>query len=155
MSLSIRSLPFTFTTGGRHEAGYKGYTNDCVIRAIVVMTERPYKEIYKLVHNHMKANPMYKQRYDKKYCSPRFGVYQEQTEAIMKQLGYKYVSVKNLVPNSGQGVSSLTSILPKHCIIRVIGHLVAYKEGVLFDTGSPTNLRRHIVQGVFVREDAA
>jgi hypothetical protein len=37
---------YQYNDGGRREAGYKGFTGDCVARAIAIATEIPYKEVY-------------------------------------------------------------------------------------------------------------
>lgn len=35
-------MPFVYDDGGRKEAGRKGYTGDCVCRAVAIATQKPY-----------------------------------------------------------------------------------------------------------------
>ena len=42
-------IKFIENDGGRSAAGYRGYTGDCVCRAIAIVTGKPYKEIYGLI----------------------------------------------------------------------------------------------------------
>ena len=37
---------FTFNDGGRADAGFKGQTGDCVTRAIAIVAQKPYMEVY-------------------------------------------------------------------------------------------------------------
>jgi hypothetical protein len=39
-------IEFKYDDGGRAAAGFKGHTNDCVTRAIAIVTGRPYAEVY-------------------------------------------------------------------------------------------------------------
>ena len=39
-------MKYIQTDGGRANAGYKGSTGDCVIRAIAVATSKDYKDVY-------------------------------------------------------------------------------------------------------------
>lgn len=43
---SLTTIPFVYDDGGRKEAGYKGYTGDCVCRAIAIASRRSYQEVY-------------------------------------------------------------------------------------------------------------
>jgi len=42
----VNSFGFVYNDGGRKEAGFNGYTGDCVIRAIAIATGKPYREVY-------------------------------------------------------------------------------------------------------------
>lgn len=39
-------MEFVFDDGGRNEAGYKGFTGDCVTRAIAIASGLPYSQVY-------------------------------------------------------------------------------------------------------------
>ena len=39
-------IGYTFNDGGRADAGYRGKTGDCMVRAIAILTKRPYKNVY-------------------------------------------------------------------------------------------------------------
>ena len=37
---------WNFNDGGRAEAGYRGSTRDCGVRALAICLQKPYKEVY-------------------------------------------------------------------------------------------------------------
>lgn len=39
-------MEFIYDDGGRAEAGYKGHTGDCVVRAVAIATQLPYQDVY-------------------------------------------------------------------------------------------------------------
>jgi hypothetical protein len=41
---------FVYDDGGRKDAGYKGDTNDCVVRSISIAAQLPYKEVYETIN---------------------------------------------------------------------------------------------------------
>lgn len=41
--------------GGREKAGYPGVRDDCLVRAIAIATDTPYRKAYRFVSNEMKA----------------------------------------------------------------------------------------------------
>ena len=45
-------MEYKYNDGGRTEVGYKGDAGDCVVRAIAIAIEQPYKKVYlELKHN--------------------------------------------------------------------------------------------------------
>ena len=43
-------IDFIYNDGGRENAGFKGQTSDCVTRAIAIVTNKPYKEVYNAIN---------------------------------------------------------------------------------------------------------
>jgi hypothetical protein len=50
----IVPLPFIYDDGGREEAGFRGKTGDCSVRAVAIATGVPYKAVYQAFK---KSNP--------------------------------------------------------------------------------------------------
>lgn len=80
---------WTYNDGGRCAAGYKGATGDCVTRAIAIATGKPYQEVYDLVNAVSKASEQRRRR--KGRSSARTGVYKGAIQAILAQLGWRWV----------------------------------------------------------------
>lgn len=148
---SIRNLPWNKNDGGRAEAGYKGSTRDCVIRSIAIATGKPYKEVYKAIYDIAKANPMWRQRRNPAYCSPRTGVYHEHYKAYLETLGWEWVDSKNLLPSAGVGAPMKVSDFPDLVILEVPRHLVTMIDGVIQDTFCPKQLKEAYIKGMFVK----
>ena len=53
---------FKFNDGGRGESGYKGKTRDCVVRAIAIVTGKPYQEVYDAINERGKDERLGKLR---------------------------------------------------------------------------------------------
>ena len=49
-------MKFVVDDGGREQAGYKGSTSDCVVRAISIAGGRPYQEVYDSINELGKAS---------------------------------------------------------------------------------------------------
>ena len=45
-------LGFHYDDGGRAASGRKGNANDCTVRALAIISQRPYAECYKLLATH-------------------------------------------------------------------------------------------------------
>lgn len=43
-------MEFKHNDGGRSEAGYKGITGDCAVRAISIVTGKSYQEVYDAIN---------------------------------------------------------------------------------------------------------
>ena len=53
---TIIPIKYAYDDGGRRDAGYKGDTGDCAVRAIAIVTGKPYKVVYKTMADRMKEN---------------------------------------------------------------------------------------------------
>lgn len=122
-------MRFVFDDGGRAEAGYKGFTRDCVCRAIAIATEKPYKEVYDLINAYAAKERAGKHR----KSNARTGVRIATIRKIMADLGWKWV------PKMQVGFGCHTHLrsqeLPAgRLVVSVSGHETAVIDGVLHDT---------------------
>ena len=75
--------------GGRGEAGYKGKTGDCGVRAIAIVTGLPYQTIYSMINDIVRDKKGCVQRKTGKVSNPRTGVWQKDMRILMAQLRWK------------------------------------------------------------------
>ena len=123
------STQFNYNDGGRKDAGYKGTTGDCGVRAIAIVTGLPYQEVYDMVNNLEKG---FKQRKTGKQSNARTGVWQKDVKRIMEKLGWKW----NPTMFIGQGCKThlRPDELPKGKILcNVSRHYTAVIDGVIND----------------------
>ena len=134
--------------GGRAAAGFKGRAGDCVCRAIVIATGRPYAEVYTELsareigwaEKRMVKDPdgLYRPRADTKYT----------LRAYMENLGWKWTSTMKI--GSGCAVHLRADELPSgRLIARVSKHWTAVIDGVIHDTYDPSRNGTRCVYGYF------
>jgi hypothetical protein len=133
-------MKFVNNDGGRHDAGYKGETRDCVTRAIAIVTGKPYQEVYDAMNALSKAEKLgcrkEKSMYGTKYVkvsAARTGVVKKVYDKYLKELGYIWIPTMKI--GIGCKVHLKKEELPSGKIIaRLSRHLVAVIDGVLNDT---------------------
>lgn len=119
------------TDGGRAEAGFKGTTGDCAVRAIAVAAGLPYREAYDLVNAHCAKERPSKRR--RGTSSARTGVHTVTMHRIMAALGWVWTPTMGI--GSGCTVHLCAEELPPgRLIARVSKHYVAVVDGVVHDT---------------------
>jgi hypothetical protein len=108
--------------GGRAEAGFRGTTRDCVVRAFAIALERPYLEIYNDFSKRMgKGN------------SPRDGVPKPIIRKFAEDRGLVWTATMSI--GTGCKVHLKADELPNGRIVcSVSRHLVAVVDGVVYDT---------------------
>jgi hypothetical protein len=140
-------MEWKYTDGGRAEAGYKSSANDCVTRAIAIITERPYQEIYDLVNQY--GN---KERFSKNCkikSSARNGVRTPTVRKILKDMGFLWVPTMQI--GSGCKVHLKAKELPSGKIIANLSkHIVAVIDGVVYDTSNPSRNETRCVYGYWL-----
>lgn len=137
------------TDGGRRAAGFKGYTGDCVTRAIAIATGKPYLEVYNDL-NALCADVTPTARRPSK-GSARTGVHRVAYEAYLKSLGWRWVPTMSI--GSGCKVHMRTRELPKgRIIVRLSRHLAAVIDGVVHDQHDCTRGGTRCVYGYFTKE---
>ena len=72
-------MRYVKTDGGRADAGYKGTTGDCGVRALAIASSKPYKEVYKLA-------------FDVEGESPRNGLSRKAMRKILEMWGWKWTA---------------------------------------------------------------
>lgn len=125
--------------GGRAEAGFKGKTGDCVVRAIAIATGLDYKRVYKELT-----------QMNKEMCfgnSVRNGVQRAVYQNYLECIGWEWV------PKSGGGRSAVhlrSDELPSGTIIaRCSKHVVAVIDGVMHDTYDASRNGTRLVYGYY------
>lgn len=116
---------FKYDDGGRSQAGFKGTTKDCVTRAIAIATGLPYRDVYDRLNQLARS--------DNKKSSARTGVHRNHYDTLLKELGWTWVPTMRI----GQGckIHLNKSELPTGTlIVKVSKHVVAVRDGVIYDT---------------------
>lgn len=143
-------MEWIYDDGGRAEAGFKGITGDCCCRAIAIVTEMPYKEVYNLINQYGKAERMTKKVRARGRSNARTGVWKETARKIMTDLGWTWHPTMKI----GQGckVHLETGELPNGRLVCLVSHhYVAVIDGVVHDTYDSTRDGNRCVYGYFVR----
>jgi hypothetical protein len=123
---------FIQNDGGRSAAGFLGTTGDCVCRAIAIASNKPYKEIYDMINELSKCEPITKRM--RRRSNARTGVYKSTYVKIIHKLGGRWIPCMSI--GSGCTVHLTPSELPntgRH-ILRVSKHFCAWIDGKLHDT---------------------
>jgi len=118
---------FIFADGGRADAGYKGKTGDCVVRAVAIAAGIDYKTAYKdLAAENAKLTGV-------KSC--RRGIYRASYEAYLKRHGWVWYSAPKFDGRKAYA-SDFTEAEGYNgfIIARMAKHLAAVRDGVVYDT---------------------
>ena len=136
-------MKYEYNDGGRSEAGYKGSTGDCVVRAISIASQKPYQEVYDLVNSY--ASNEYKSRVSKK-SNARTGVRKSTIRKMMQELGFVWTPTMKV--GSGCKVHLVESELPQgRLVVQVSKHITAVIEKVIHDTYDPSRDGTRCVYG--------
>lgn len=151
-------MKFKYNDGGRKDAGFKGDTGDCVVRAITIATGLDYKYIYNTLTEyqkeyHLKSRSKYSKKLvaKGKHTTVREGVMRGVYEKYMIELGWKWIPTMKI----GQGCTThlKSTELPKgNVVARISKHMVAVVDGVIHDTYDPSREETRCVYGYFVKE---
>ena len=132
--------------GGRSAAGYKGYSGDCVTRAIAIATGKPYQEVYDAINELSKSE------------RPRRGKRSSSRNGVMKPTIRKYIASLGWVwyPTMGIGTGCHVHLkdgeLPMgRLIVAVSRHLTAVIDGVIHDTDDPQRETAYFENNKLVR----
>lgn len=122
---------FNYNDGGRADAGYKGLTRDCGIRALAIALQKPYKEVYNKVNDFCKKEKPSKRR--RGISNARTGIHTHTYRKICEFYGLTWVPLMGI--GTGCKVHLAKDELPKGRIIcRVSKHYVAVINGIINDT---------------------
>jgi len=139
-------MDFQYNDGGRKEAGYRGKTGDCVVRAIAIATELPYQKVYddlfslnRLQHGKLRG------------ASPRNGGTKKRTiRKYLERLGWKWTPTMLI----GQGCKTHlreTELPMGRLIVAVSKHLTAVIDHIINDTYNPDRGGWRCVYGYYKR----
>ena len=147
-------IEFNYNDGGRQAAGYKGETRDCVVRAIVIATEKPYKEVYDAMYKGKKDLAKGRSVYAcqaKKHTSPRAGVQRKVYEKYLLDSGFTWVPKMQI--GSGCQTHLRKDELPSGTlIVRLSKHLACVIDGILHDISDCSREGTRCVYGYFLKQ---
>jgi len=143
-------MEFKFNDGGRYKAGFKNTASDCVVRAISIITDLPYKEVYDAINIIAKDERITKRR--KSRSTSNGGVYKVTYSKYLETLGFKWIPT--MFVGVGCKVHLKKEELPKgKLIVRLSKHLTSVIDGVIHDTYDPSRGETRCVYGYWVREE--
>lgn len=143
-------IKFQYNDGGRADAGYKGKTGDCVVRAIAIASGKPYQEVYDAINLIAKDERVTKKM--RRRSASRTGVYRKTYEKYLKTIGFKWIPTMQI----GQGctVHLRPDELPVgRIIVRVTSHVTTMIDGVINDTYDPSRGGTRCVYGYYIKEN--
>lgn len=137
-------MKFVYSDGGREEAGFKGRTGDCGVRAVAIASQRPYKEVYKELTEVCSREKPSKQRRGTSH--PRTGIHVHTMKEYLASQGWEWVATMGI--GTGCKVHLRADELPAGpLVVRVSRHFVAVVDGVAFDNHNPVRGGRRCVYG--------
>ncbi len=137
-------MEFKYDDGGRAAAGYKGFTRDCVVRAIAIATKKPYQEVYDSINDLAQHERTGKRKRGK--SNARTGVYKGTTKKYLESIGWKWTPTMKI--GTGCKVHLKPEELPNGRLIVVVSkHVVAVIDGTVHDTHDPSRDGTRCVYG--------
>lgn len=156
-------MQFVYDDGGRKAAGYKGTCDDCVVRAIAIAAEIPYREVYKdlqadidyfLAHGRkskLRSALLYARATGR--ASVRNGVHKPFFRDYLLSLGWQWTPTMQI--GSGCKVHLRSDELPSGRIIASVSkHLVAVIDGVIHDLDDCSREGTRCVYGYWQKESS-
>lgn len=143
---------FKFNDGGRSSSGYKGFTGDCVCRAIAIATNKPYQEVYDFLSNgNFNQRLSKKQKIKKgKTASNGINVGRKWFKEYMKSLGFEWKPT--MLIGQGCKVHLKSDELPMGTIIcSVSKHYTCVIDGVINDIYDPSRNGTRCVYGYYYK----
>ena len=146
-------MRWVYDDGGRAAAGFRGWTGDCVTRAIAIATELPYRDAYDLI-NTAALDERPRTRRDGslgRRSSARLGVARLTTRRLLADLGWNWTATMGI--GTGCKVHLRDGELPGgRIIVRLSGHVSAVVDGVIRDTLDPSRGGTRCVYGYWARQ---
>mgnify|MGYP003135002793 FL=1 len=146
---------YKYNDGGRKEAGFKGEARDCVCRAIVIASGRPYQEVYDRLAEGNASQRRSKNQKTKLPKSARNGitVWRKWFKDYMKELGFEWTATMQI--GSGCKVHLKSDELPKGRLVCVVSrHYVSVIDGVINDTHDCSREGTRCVYGYWKLKDS-
>ncbi len=112
-------MEYQYNDGGRADAGFKGETGDCVVRAIAIAAGLEYKDVYRAITKISGE-------------SPRSGVHRRYVNRFLESVGFVWKPTMGI--GTGCTVHLCAGELPRgRLVVRVSKHVVAVVDGVVHD----------------------
>lgn len=148
-------MRFTYSDGGRADAGFRGSTGDCVTRAVAIAAGLPYRHVYDELYDRVRNDRAYLARLElsyganvRRHLSPRTGVPRRVYEPFLRERGFRWVPTMKI--GSGCTVHLRAGELPGGTLVcRLSRHLCAVIDGVIHDTHNPARGGTRCVYGYF------
>lgn len=139
-------MQYLYDDGGRSEAGYKGSTGDCTIRAIAIAAGLPYQTVYDQVNLTAKRE---RPRRGRTRSNSRTGVHKQTYRRYLEGLGWRWIATMGI--GTGCRVHLRRDELPSgRLVVSLSRHLTAVIDGVIHDTFNPDRGGTRCVYGYFV-----
>lgn len=123
------AIEYQYDDGGRADAGYKGTTGDCVVRAITIASGLPYQQVYDDLNVLAKDE---RPRGHRKRSNARTGVQKPTIRRYMESLDFEWVPTMGI--GTGCKVHLKADELPSGTlVVSVSKHLAAVIDRVLHD----------------------
>ena len=143
-------MNWVFNDGGREEAGYKGFADDCVCRAFAIASGKSYKEIYDLINSLAKNEKISK--HHKTKSNARNGVRKNTGKKLAEILGFKYISTMKF--GEGCKMHLTEDEIPSDTIVvQLSKHLVCVKNKVINDTYNSSIKQYYDCEGNLITND--
>jgi len=113
---------FVYDDGGRLDAGLKGKSGDCAVRAVAIATGMKYKEAQALIKDFSAKGKLGSKAIAN-------GVYKEDLDAALRSIGWKWFSAPKF-----EGRKARYSDINGIAIVRMARHYAAVIEGELRDS---------------------
>ncbi len=127
------AISFVQNDGGRAVAGFRGNCGDCGVRAVAIVADVPYLEVYKLGQQLKDTVKLPKRKRATKHKSVRDGLHKEVMDKLMEHYGFVWVPTMQI--GSGCKVHLHQDELPAGRIVcRLSKHYCAVIHGELHDT---------------------
>jgi hypothetical protein len=137
-------MDFAYNDGGRAAAGYKGRAGDCVVRAIAIATQKPYREVYDGIN----ALALEEGARRGRNSGARSGVGRTTYQGDLRNAGWEWVPTMQI--GCGCRVHLRAEELPKgRLVVRLSRHLTAVIDGVIHESYNPDRQGTRCVYGYF------
>tara|TARA_Y100001951_G_C11274693_1_gene261063 strand:+ start:856 stop:1434 length:579 start_codon:yes stop_codon:yes gene_type:complete len=145
------TIAYKYNDGGRKDCGFKGYTGDCVTRAVAIANKMDYRKAYKLIDSFGQKEYRTKRRAKRGRSAARTGVYKQTSKKILKKLGWDWKPTMFI--GSGCRVHLRSKELPMGTlIVSVSKHLTTVIDGVINDTHDCSREGTRCVYGYWYRK---
>lgn len=141
-------MHFVKNDGGRADAGFKGSTGDCGIRAAAIVLDKPYKEVYDALQEIQTAFNAKKRNLKPSHRYVRNGVWKEVMHTYVTSFGAEWVPLAS-IGGEVVRVHDVAERWPNHRIVmRLARHFSAMVGGVNLDTWAQIPVKR--VYGIWI-----
>lgn len=155
--IPVTNIPYYYNDGGRHYAGYKGTTGDCVCRALCIAEGLDYKSTYKMMiefateHNQMiqSAQKSMGNYREVRLSHPRTGYSNVLLAKLFENYGYTYVKLPKINRRYHRIADIEDMLIYGTHILQMKKHVVTCIDGKLFDSWDS---RERIVLGYFTKK---